>query len=162
MQKQNIVMQHQPISKVLCSHLDEINFVYRSLPGALERVEAITPTKNWRTFFHRQASLLREQQTTLRETVAAWGQRLRPCICDDVTERLNEVRYALAARPETPILERTVLGVLNDLRALVVKHLEDAAHLAMRIGEKDLSKGLQDLLSSERAQVIAREEPWRK
>ena len=150
------------IAKQLQTCLDEVNFVYHSLPKALERAEAITPGKRWRTFFHRQASILRDHQHQLRISVAACGQHLRPCVCADVTERLNEARYALAARPGTPILERTMHAVLTGLRSLVVKQLEEAAQLAARIGEQDLSANLHNLLRMERAQERAHDEPWRK
>lgn len=155
-------MHTPPTTKQIQAHLDEVNFVYRQLPSALQRVEAITPAQQWRSFFHKQASVLRDHQQSLRTTVEAWGQRLRPCACEDVTKRLNELRYALAARPDTPVLERTVHGVLTDLRMLVVQHLEDAAQLATRLGELDLSRDLLKLLNSERAQTRMHEDPWRK
>ena len=143
-------MKSLNMSKQLQSLLDEVGFVYRTLPGALQRVEAVTPTKGWRTFFHRQAKMLREQQQFLVTTVADWGHHLHPCVCLQVTERMNEVRYALAARPGTPVLERLVHGVLADLRTLVISHLADAAKLAVRIGEDGLSTKLLDLLDQER------------
>lgn len=154
---------HAPsIAKQLQACLDEVNFVYRSLPKALERAEAITPGKRWRAFFHRQASILRDHQRDLRDSVEACGQHLRPCVCADVTERLNEAGYALAARPGSPVLERTVHDVLTGLRSLVMKQLEEAAQLAARIGQQDLSANLLNLLRMERAQERAHEEPWRK
>ncbi|MEO8068298.1 MAG: hypothetical protein ABI599_11450 [Flavobacteriales bacterium] len=155
-------MLSQPIAKQLEAHLDEVSFVYRSLPHALARVEVITPTKGWRSFFHRQADILRAHQSELRGIVAAWGRRLRPCACEEVTEKLNEVRYALAARPGTPLLERTVHKVLSELRAMVIKDLEDAERIAKKLEELDLSAQLHNLLKSEQELARAQEEPFRK
>lgn len=80
----------------------------------------------------------------------------------EASELLNELRYVLAARKEAPVLERTVHGVLAQLRALVLRRLTEAQNLAVRLGEHDLAERLTALVAFERQQEARMEEPWRQ
>lgn len=142
--------------------MHEVNFVYRQLPGALDRAGASTRGDRWRRFFLEQAAALRTHHEDLRAAATYWGLRLGPCMSIEASELLNELRYVLAARKEAPVLERTVHGVLAQLRALVLRRLTEAQNLAVRLGEHDLAERLTALVAFERQQEARMEEPWRQ
>ncbi len=143
-------------------HMHEVNFVYRQLPGALERAGASTQSERWSRFFLEQAAVLRTHHADLMAAATYWGLRLAPCISTEASELLNELRYALAARKEASTLERTVHGVLAHLRALVLKRLTEAQNIAVRLGEHDLAERLTALVGFEQQQETRMEEPWRQ
>lgn len=155
-------MTSPALTQRLRHHMHEVNFVYRQLPGALERAGASIRGERWQRFFVEQAAALRTHHEDLRAAATYWGLRLAPCISDEASELLNELRYALAARKETPTLERTAHAVLAQLRALVLKRLTEAQNIAVRLGEHDLADRLTALVGFEKQQEARMEEPWRQ
>jgi hypothetical protein len=141
-------------------HLYEIDFVYRRLPGVLERAGLVTTVQQWGEVFRDQMASTRDHRATLAQLVVFWGQRLRPCACTEVDTLLNELNHALVSRAGTSGLDRRLHQLFTDLRRIVMERLDEGIDLAQRLGELDLARGLEALVLVEHAQQQRMSAPW--
>ncbi len=139
--------------------LDEVGFVYEHLPKTLERARKASRDEPWNMFFRDQASALRTQRESLRDTAEWWGMHTRPCFSSVVEKQLNEARLAVMDRRAKNTMEKTVQAVLNTLRTRVLSGLEEAVHLALRIRENDLAQRLLSLSKKEQLQLAVMQAP---
>lgn len=131
-------------------HLYEVNFIYRRLPGVLERAVVATRTQRWGAFFRDQVVCARDQRAELEQLLVSWGQRLRPCACAEVDELLNEIQHALASRHEqTASMEDRVHEVFMLLRKIVICRLEEGMVIARKLGDNELFARLESMFELE-------------
>ncbi|MBX2972992.1 MAG: DUF892 family protein [Flavobacteriales bacterium] len=141
-------------------HLYEIDFVYRRLPAVLERAVLATTIQQWGAVFRDQVASTRSHRAELEKLVVFWGQRLRPCACAEVDSLLNEVHHALASRDGTSALDHRLHELFSTLRRIVMDRLGEGIQLAERLGELELARGLEALITGERAQQQMMGAPW--
>lgn len=130
-------------------HLYEVNFIYRRLPGVLERAVVATRTQRWGSFFKDQVVCARDQRAELEQLLVSWGQRLRPCACAEVDDLLNEIQHALASRHEQASMEYRVHEVFLLLRKIVITRLEEGMDLARKLGDNELFGRLEAMFEIE-------------
>ncbi len=141
-------------------HLYEIDFVYRRLPAVLERAGLVTTVQQWGVVFRDQVASTRDHRAELAKLVVFWGQRLRPCACTEVDTILNELNHALVSRDGTSALDHRLHELFGTLRRIIMERLGEGIELARRLGELDLARGLEALITGERAQQGMMQAPW--
>lgn len=144
----------------LSRHLYEVDFVYRRLPGVLERAGLATTVQQLGAVFRDQVASTRDHRAILARLVVFWGQRLRPCACAEVDALLNELNHALVSRDGTSALDRRLHELLGGLRQIVLERLGEGIELAQRLGESDLARGLEALILGERTHQRMMKAPW--
>lgn len=130
-------------------HLYEVNFVYKRLPGVLQRAGLASSVQRWGSYFMEQVGILKDQRTELENLIVFWGERPRPCACPEVDELLNELQHVLASRHALSSMEDRVLEVSLSLQRIVVSRLEEGVELARRLGERELVERLQNMFMME-------------
>jgi len=134
--------------------------VYRRLPAVLERAGLVTTVQQWGVVFRDQVASTRDHRAELAKLVVFWGQRLRPCACTEVDTILNELNHALVSRDGTSALDHRLHELFGTLRRIIMERLGEGIELARRLGELDLARGLEALITGERAQQGMMQAPW--
>lgn len=143
-------MQTRSLTRILQSKLDEAYFVFRQLPrqlhSAAKRIGLLTLRDRMLT----RASALLERSEQLLRAMRNWqGRKPLPCMCEDLSTELNELRYAVKSQPPERWLASTTVRIANRLYTMVRDRLVRARRIALQINEEQLAADIRTLLEEE-------------
>lgn len=142
-------MSEATITKRLLAHLNEVYFVFRHLPDRLLGIARALSASNKRESFIQMAHIARAHRARLLAALMFWGKRPGPCLCEEVSEQLNELRYTAKAKRGAEVVLERAMRATDRLTALVRKRLSEALRLSRSIREDELADRLEELLRTE-------------